>query len=238
MAKQGKLNKPSSAYRAAIGWTIAAALSLLALRVLRFVVLSEGFGPTSGPALTVLSAASVVVPVVLVLIAAQRVLAVMQASKPSKPRRVQRENWLNRLTWQKYEEAVENHFVQSGYRIKAVPARNEFPQRTVLLTAEGKAYLLVHENWRDETIHQPFLRKIFDEIENRSLNGGFFVGFGELTPNAKEYATKRGLRLLIGKQLEEIVRASEWDTSRVRTGMMTSGLATSPLSPRAVKRPG
>ena len=238
MTKTGKKGTSNSAYRAVIGWIIFAALSFLALRVIRFVVLSEGLVSSSEPFLTVLTAASIIVPTVLLLFALQRGLATMRSSKPTRPRRVQRENWLNRLTWQKYEEAVENHFVQSGYRLKTVPAKIDFPQRTVLVTSEGKSYLLVYENWRDETIHQPFLRKILDEVEARSLNGGFFVGFGELTANAKEYAARRGLRLVVGKQLEEIVRASEWDTSRVRTGLTTSGMVTKPLTPQVAKRPG
>jgi hypothetical protein len=236
MRKPEDNTRSIGAHRAAVGWMVSAAISFLALRAVRSVVLANGLGPGSGPFLTVLSGASIVVPTLLLLIAVKHGLATKRASKSSRPHRAQRENWLNRLTWQRYEEAVENHFVQSGYRLKTVPAENNFPRRTVLTTTDDKSYLLVYENWRDETIHQPFLRRILDEVDSRSLNGGFFVGFGELTANAKEYAARRGLRLVMGKQLEEIVRASEWDTSRVRTGQTTSNLVTRPLAPQSAKR--
>jgi restriction system protein len=93
-------------------------------------------------------------------------------------------------------------FERLGYKVKQTPYTNDLG-RDAILEKDGKTFLLECKRYGEtNTTGRPDLQKFHSAIISDKAVGGFFVTTGTFTAAAKEHATKIGITLVEGAELQ------------------------------------
>lgn len=164
-----------------------------------------------------LQIASYAVPLACFLVSMRRAWKAVVATgigDPTQPDR--RADWLHSLGWLQFEQLVESHFANQGYRIALLHSLPSVPARVSAVDANGAILLIHYTEWKTNELGFEIVRAFADEIAARSLQGGVLLTFGKLTRAAATFASSHKIEVISGDRLKEVLRSSEWDTSRFK----------------------
>lgn len=109
---------------------------------------------------------------------------------------------LRRLSPQRFEDEIASMFERLGYKVKQTPYTNDLG-RDAILEKDGKTFLLECKRYGETNrTGRPDLQKFHSAIISDKAVGGFFVTTGTFTAAAKEHATKIGITLVEGAELQ------------------------------------
>ena len=124
-----------------------------------------------------------------------------QLRAPSAAKVAARLEALCALSWEEFSNALEDAFRRRGYSVSRVAGR----AADFELCRAGRLSLVVCRRWKAARTGIEPLRELHAAKGARDAHECIYVSAGEFTDNARAFSTEKGLRLLHGAELAELV---------------------------------
>ena len=108
---------------------------------------------------------------------------------------------IRNLAWEDFAQALEKAFSAEGYAVRRIKGAADFE-----LEKLGYVTLVCARRWKVARTGMEPLRELVAAGEKRDARGCRYVVAGVLTEQAREYATKQGVKLVEGAELVRLVR--------------------------------
>ena len=182
-----------------------AAVSYLAIRFITPVL------PASSPIIRMfLHAAPALAPIAALLFI---LAAILSAYKQWEGRQLLRTSpsidAIRRLDWLDFEKLVAAACQRQGFTVKHTGGRVPDGGVDVVLTKDGKTYLVQCKHWKAYKVSVQPVRELAGVISAEKAAGGFFVTTGVFTDAAKVFGKQAGLVLIAGNELVEMLDVAE-----------------------------
>ncbi len=116
------------------------------------------------------------------------------------------------MGWPEFDLLVREGFRRRGYAVSERAVAGA-PNAELLTISRGREVFLVQcQHWRAFKLDVPAVRELHIEIANQGAAGGFVVTSGMFTPEATRFAEGRGISLIDGLRLYELIRSAEEKT--------------------------
>lgn len=113
---------------------------------------------------------------------------------------------IRRLSWQQFEAIVGEAFRRRGYFVLENGGGGADGGVDLVLRRDGRKFYVQCKQWKKSKIGVKAVREFFGVMSAARVDGGFFVASGTYTTDAREFATKTGIVLIDGPDLERMVR--------------------------------
>lgn len=118
---------------------------------------------------------------------------------------------LDNMSWREFEQLVGEGFRLQGYYVLEDFELGPDDGTDLTLRMNGEKYLVQCRHWRDFRVDAPAVRKLYGAMATKRAAGGFVVTSGGFTPEAREFASGRNLRLLDGPKLHRLLKQAQGD---------------------------
>jgi restriction system protein len=108
---------------------------------------------------------------------------------------------LRALSWEEFSAALEDAFRRDGYAVN----RLKLPGADLELTKGARVSVVSCKRWKVARAGVEPLRELEAAREAREAHEGIYVAAGDVTENARAYATERKFRLLHGAELATLL---------------------------------
>jgi len=105
------------------------------------------------------------------------------------------------LSWENFAQALETGFKAEGYAVQRVDGAADFE-----LEKSGRVTLVCARRWKAARTGMEPLKELAAAGEKRSAAECRYAVAGELTEQARAFATKQGMKLVEGAELAKLVR--------------------------------
>jgi restriction system protein len=109
---------------------------------------------------------------------------------------------LRALSWEEFARALEEGFRREGYAVKRVSGAADFE-----LEKAGRLSLVTARRWKAAATGVEPLRELVAAGEKRKAGECVYVVAGEVTANARAFATEKALRLVEGAALTALAKS-------------------------------
>ena len=169
------------------GWWISLAVALALLLIVWLVVPERYLVPASSLALPFLIIAAMTGWKQFQLPGTARVAATIEAVKA--------------MSWREFSERVEQAYLREGYTVTRLAGSADFR-----LSKMGKTTLVCGKRWKAASHGVEPLRELERRREAEDAHEALYVALDGVTDNAREFVTKRSVRLLEGRELTALLR--------------------------------
>lgn len=105
------------------------------------------------------------------------------------------------LSWEDFEQALETGFRDEGYAVQRVDGAADFE-----LEKSGRVTLVCARRWKAARTGIAPLKELVAAGEKRGASECQYAVAGELTEQARAFATQKGVKLVEGAELARLVR--------------------------------
>jgi restriction system protein len=136
-----------------------------------------------------------------------------QVRSPSTARVASTLEKVGAMSWGEFSSAIEDAFRRDGYavtRLAGSPADFE-------MTKAGRTSLLCCKRWKAATVGVESLRALHAVKEAREAQEGVYVAVGEITDNARKFASEKRIRVVHGSELAQLLRLVGREKNRPAT---------------------
>lgn len=106
------------------------------------------------------------------------------------------------LSWREFSSALEEAFRSDGYAV----TRLDQPAADFRMVKAGRTSLVACKRWKAASTGVPPLRELHAAGEAVEADECVYVSLGEITDNARRFATEQRIRLLQGTELAQLLR--------------------------------
>jgi restriction system protein len=124
-------------------------------------------------------------------------------------------NALKEMSWQEFELVVGEAFRLQGYSVVENGGGGADGGVDLVLNKGGEKFFVQCKQWRALKVGVTVIRELYGVMAADAAIGGFVVTCGQFTEEAKAFAKGRNIRLIDGRELENLIR-------RTRRGAATS----------------
>jgi restriction system protein len=124
-----------------------------------------------------------------------------QLRAPSAERVAARLELLRALSWEEFSAALEDAYRRDGYAVK----RLKLTGADLELTKGTRVSVVSCKRWKVARAGVELLRELEAAREAREAHEGIYVAAGDITDNARAYATERKFRLLESAELATLL---------------------------------
>jgi restriction system protein len=104
---------------------------------------------------------------------------------------------LRAMSWNEFAAAIEKGFGRDGYEVKRLGGKGADFE----LVKDARSTLLACKRWKATRTGIEPLRELDEARRTRDAAGCIYVATGEVTAQARAFATERGIQLLEGAEL-------------------------------------
>ena len=108
---------------------------------------------------------------------------------------------LRAMAWPEFAATMERAFRAEGFSVTAVPGE----AADYVLRKDGKVVLVACKRWKVAQGGVAPLRELVGAMESVGAHECIYVAAGDISPNARAYASKQKIRLLAGADLAQQV---------------------------------
>lgn len=112
---------------------------------------------------------------------------------------------LGALPWPAFEGLLTRGFEREGYRVKPLPAGRGGAD--LELERNGQRTLVAARRWKSARIGVEALKPLLAARDAAEADAALFIGLGELSEQARPYATENGLQVWQAAELAKMVAA-------------------------------
>ena len=105
------------------------------------------------------------------------------------------------MSWREFSERVEQAYLREGYTVTRLAGSADFR-----LSKMGKTTLVCGKRWKAASHGVEPLRELERRREAEDAHEALYVALDGVTDNAREFVTKRRVRLLEGRELTALLR--------------------------------
>jgi restriction system protein len=134
-------------------------------------------------------------------------------------------NWVNGLTWQEFENLVDEIFRARGYLAENVGGGGADGGIDLRLRGQGETTLVQCKRWKVFKVGVRPIREFFGVMTSEGVDRGIFVSSGIYTNEALQFAKGKPLELIDGAQFAEMATAFQ---AHVLTKDVVSSVAPLP----------
>lgn len=168
-------------------WWISIAISVVVC-LIAFAALPDRYAPYG--------AAGAFPFLVIGIIAAAR-----QWRKPSAAQVAATLEGVRAMSWREFSAVIEDRFRSDGYTV----TRIDHPAADFEIGRAGRTALLSCKRWKAASVGVEALRALHEEMRSRDAQESIYVTTGELTDNARQFATEHKVRCVQGADLAQLL---------------------------------
>lgn len=127
---------------------------------------------------------------------------------------------LNDMSWRQFEMLVGEAYRQQGYQVKELGGSGPDGGADLILTKEGKKYLVQCKQWKAYKVGVKPVRELLGVMVGNGATGGIVVTSGEFTKDAFYFARNNNIQLVDGNTLHQMTKGIE---------MNNTGLSPEPI---------
>lgn len=112
---------------------------------------------------------------------------------------------LEALHWEEFEGLVAEAYRQKGYQVRLRGGAGPDGGVDIELQLQRDKYLVQCKHWRARQVGVAVVRELYGAMAAEAAVGGFVVTSGSFTPDAKEFAQGRGIKLVPADELLHLI---------------------------------
>lgn len=116
---------------------------------------------------------------------------------------------VRRLSWQQFETLVGEIFRKRGYRVLENPDDGPDGGVDLRLWKDGKKVYVQCKHWKNRNVGVKTVRELYGVMTAKKADEGIVVSSGGFTREAREFARKKPLSLIDGRELEKFLNEGE-----------------------------
>jgi len=116
---------------------------------------------------------------------------------------------LEKISWREFEMLVGEHFRRRGYSVEETGGGGADGGVDLVVSSGGKSYLVQCKQWKTSQVGVRIIRELYGVIVARGADGGYVVTSGVFTDEARRFADGRGIELIAGDRLVEMIRSAQ-----------------------------
>jgi restriction system protein len=109
------------------------------------------------------------------------------------------------MSWRDFERLVGEVFRRQGFTVSGFGGQGPDGGVDLGLTKNGQRYLVQCKHWRKRQVPVTVVRELNGVVSAQGAHGGFVVTGGEFSREAQAFANSCGIKLIDGRQLEELI---------------------------------
>jgi restriction system protein len=115
-------------------------------------------------------------------------------------------DWLNRLSWQEFEQQVAEVYLHRGYQVEEVGGGGADGGIDLRLWRDGQTSIVQCKRWRTFKVGVRPVRELFGVMAAERADRAIFITSGVYTDEALRFAEGKHVELVDGAQLAEMLR--------------------------------
>ena len=112
---------------------------------------------------------------------------------------------IRKLSWQQFEVLIGEAFRRRGYAVVENGGGGADGGVDLILRKDGKTVLVQCKHWKVATVGVKSIRELYGIVSARKAAGGIFVNSGSYTSDTEAFAAEKGIELIDGTRLIEMV---------------------------------
>ena len=112
---------------------------------------------------------------------------------------------IRNLFWRAFEELVAEAFRRQGYRVVENDSPGPDGGVDIVLHKEGRRHLVQCKNWRSRQVGVRVVREVYGVLSAENAHQAFIVCSGDFTPDARQFAAGKPIRLIDGNALDAMI---------------------------------
>ncbi len=203
-------------------WYVSAILAVLAYLGIPAAVAAMPTTPIlAGVLRSMLSASHVFIPLALVLISAA------SAFRAWRVRRLVDNQSLNGISWKEFEDMLAEVFRRQGYSTTETLGGGADGGIDLVLHKSGQKTLVQCKRWANRQVGVKVVRELYGVMAGERAAAGIVVSTSDFTPEARDFARGKSLRLINGTELSGLLKSVKSGKSQPHES--TSDIPNCPL---------
>ena len=116
---------------------------------------------------------------------------------------------LEKMSWREFEMLVGEHFRRRGYSVEETGGGGADGGVDLVISSGTESYLVQCKQWKARQVGVQTIRELYGVIIARGADGGYVVTSGVFTDEARRFADGRGIELIAGNRLVEMIRGAQ-----------------------------
>jgi restriction system protein len=116
---------------------------------------------------------------------------------------------LEKMSWREFEMLVGEHFRRRGYSVEETGGGGADGGVDLVISSGTESYLVQCKQWKARQVGVQTIRELYGVIIARGADGGYVVTSGVFTDEARRFADGRGIELIAGDRLVEMIRGAQ-----------------------------
>jgi restriction system protein len=139
---------------------------------------------------------------------------------------------LSAMDWREFEQLVADVYRRQGYRVDEVGGTGDGGVDLVLITSDGKEFLVQCKQYRVWDVGEPKVREFFGAMAAHKVRcEGIIVTCGRFTEPARQFAYGKPIRLIDGEALRQMIRSTNPLTPAVEHYTLGATASKAPACP-------
>ncbi|MBY4597116.1 restriction endonuclease [bacterium BD-1] len=124
---------------------------------------------------------------------------------------------LTALSWREFEQLVGEWFRRKGYYVEETGGGGKDGGIDLLVRKDGRKELVQCKQWRRQRVDVATVREMWGLLQHHGADEVWIVCIGNFTPDAARFAQGKPIRLISGRQLEDMIRSAPGTTAGATT---------------------
>jgi len=116
---------------------------------------------------------------------------------------------LEKMSWREFEVLVGEFFRRRGFSVEETGGGGADGGVDLVVSRGADRYLVQCKQWKARQVGVETIRELYGVITARGVAGGYVVTSGVFTDEALRFAEGRGIELIGGDQLVEMIRTAQ-----------------------------
>lgn len=138
---------------------------------------------------------------------------------------------IRKLSWRRFEELVGEAYRRQGYRVAENGSSGPDGGVDLVISKDGKKYLVQCKQWRNQKVGVKVVREIFGLLTADGANGAIVISSGSFTDEARDFARGKHLELVDGAGLAAMIAGIQCEPRCVRIAQGNDTKPSAPVSP-------